>query len=325
MTRPTMRSTRRRGIRASGDRRAVRLSRRGRRRPDACSRVSSRPITPSTRTSATSWPAGSPAGSIFGADLLDVPPQRRFYVGGGGTLRGFDYQSQSPHNAEGDIIGGLSYVAASAEARIKITDTIGVVPFVDVGTASAGDVPDLNDLGYRRRRRPALLYRPSGRCASMSPCRSIRRGPARLRRLSQPRTGLLMSIARTIASWVGDRIRRADRARRHPVRLHPDRARQAHARQLASSLASSDGLTVRSRAFPASSRPVCGSAGSRLPTPTARSRELDGLALVWRPLALLSAARSMSIGSPPTASPLSRQPVLPRLRAAATAPAAACR
>lgn len=87
------------------------------------------------------------AGTIFGADLLDVPPQRRFYVGGGGTLRGFDYQSQSPHNAQGDIIGGLSFLTASAEARIKITDTIGIVPFVDVGTASSGDVPDLNDLG----------------------------------------------------------------------------------------------------------------------------------------------------------------------------------
>ncbi|MBZ9936312.1 autotransporter assembly complex protein TamA [Mesorhizobium sp. BR1-1-16] len=87
------------------------------------------------------------AGSIFGTELFDVPPQRRFYVGGGGTLRGFDYQSQSPHNERGDIIGGLSYVAASAEARIKVTDTIGIVPFVDVGAASAGSSPDFNDLG----------------------------------------------------------------------------------------------------------------------------------------------------------------------------------
>lgn len=87
------------------------------------------------------------AGSMIGVDnLYEVPPQRRFYVGGGGTLRGFDYQSQSPHNAQGDIIGGLSFVTASAEARIKITDTIGIVPFVDAGTASAGDVPDLGNL-----------------------------------------------------------------------------------------------------------------------------------------------------------------------------------
>lgn len=88
------------------------------------------------------------AGTIFGADLLDVPPQRRFYVGGGGTLRGFDYQSQGPHNLEGDPIGGLSYVTASIEARVKITETIGIVPFLDIGTASAGTVPKASELGY---------------------------------------------------------------------------------------------------------------------------------------------------------------------------------
>lgn len=88
------------------------------------------------------------AGTIFGADLLDVPPQRRFYVGGGGSLRGYDYQSVSPRNAQGDIIGGLSYLTASAEARIKVTDTIGIVPFFDVGAASEGSVPDLGDLRY---------------------------------------------------------------------------------------------------------------------------------------------------------------------------------
>lgn len=87
------------------------------------------------------------AGAVLGAGLLDVPPQRRFYVGGGGTLRGFDYQSQSPRNAAGDIIGGLSYVAASFEARIKITDTIGLVPFVDIGAASADNTPQFSDLG----------------------------------------------------------------------------------------------------------------------------------------------------------------------------------
>ena len=88
------------------------------------------------------------AGTIFGADLLDVPPQRRFYVGGGGSLRGFDYQSASPRNANGDIIGGLSFVTASVEARVKVTDTIGIVPFFDIGSASEGSVPDFDDLRY---------------------------------------------------------------------------------------------------------------------------------------------------------------------------------
>ncbi|WP_029349145.1 autotransporter assembly complex family protein [Bosea sp. 117] len=87
-------------------------------------------------------------GSIMGATLYDVPPQRRFYVGGGGSLRGYDYQSASPRNADGDIIGGLSYFEASAELRIKITDTIGVVPFFDMGSAFADEVPDFGDMKY---------------------------------------------------------------------------------------------------------------------------------------------------------------------------------
>lgn len=88
------------------------------------------------------------AGSIFGADLTDVPPQRRFYVGGGGSLRGYDYQSASPRNADGIVIGGRSYFEASFEARIKVTDTIGVVPFVDMGSAFASEAPDFDEMKY---------------------------------------------------------------------------------------------------------------------------------------------------------------------------------
>jgi translocation and assembly module TamA len=88
------------------------------------------------------------AGSIAGANLFDIPPQRRFYVGGGGSLRGFDYQSASPRNARGDIIGGMSFFTASAEMRVKITDTIGIVPFLDMGSAFASEIPDFNGLRY---------------------------------------------------------------------------------------------------------------------------------------------------------------------------------
>lgn len=88
-------------------------------------------------------------GSVIGAnDIYDVPPQRRFYVGGGGSVRGYDYQSISPRNADDIIIGGLSYFTASAEARIRITDTIGIVPFVDMGAAFSSATPDFDGLKY---------------------------------------------------------------------------------------------------------------------------------------------------------------------------------
>ena len=88
------------------------------------------------------------AGSIFGTDLYDVPPQRRFYVGGGGSLRGYDYQSASPRNAEGVIIGGRSFFEASVEARVRVTDTIGIVPFFDMGSAFASEWPDFDGMKY---------------------------------------------------------------------------------------------------------------------------------------------------------------------------------
>lgn len=88
------------------------------------------------------------AGSMMGTSIQDVPANRRFYVGGGGSLRGYDYQAVSPRNAFGQIIGGLSYFEASAEARIKITDTIGIVPFFDMGSAFSTEFPDFDGLKY---------------------------------------------------------------------------------------------------------------------------------------------------------------------------------
>lgn len=84
-------------------------------------------------------------GSIVGADLPDVPADRRFYAGGGGSVRGYAYQGIGPKDAFGQPIGGLSYAEASLEMRIGITDTIGIVPFVDGGTVSENEYPDFSD------------------------------------------------------------------------------------------------------------------------------------------------------------------------------------
>lgn len=88
------------------------------------------------------------AGSVFGASLFDIPPQRRFYVGGGGSLRGYEYQSASPRNEDGIIIGGRSFFEASIEARWRVTETIGIVPFLDMGSAFASEWPDFDSMKY---------------------------------------------------------------------------------------------------------------------------------------------------------------------------------
>ncbi len=87
------------------------------------------------------------AGVIAGGDgLAAIPANRRFYLGGGGTVRGYSYQEISPRNGDNEILGGRSYVNATVEARIGITDTIGIVPFIDVGTVSAKTAPNFSDI-----------------------------------------------------------------------------------------------------------------------------------------------------------------------------------
>jgi translocation and assembly module TamA len=85
-------------------------------------------------------------GSIVGAEIENVPADRRFYAGGGGSVRGYAYQGIGPKDSDGQPIGGLSLVEGSAEMRIGITDTIGVVPFVDAGTVSENEYPTFSDL-----------------------------------------------------------------------------------------------------------------------------------------------------------------------------------
>ena len=98
-------------------------------------------------------------GWIFGAPADELPADRLFFAGGGGSVRGYDYRSLGPR-IDGDIVGGRSLVEGSLEVRVKVTETIGVVPFVDAGGAFASTFPDFSrgDQG-RRRHRPSLLHR----------------------------------------------------------------------------------------------------------------------------------------------------------------------
>jgi len=83
-------------------------------------------------------------GSAVGASLRDIPADRRFYLGGGDTIRGYGYQNVGPRNGAGKILGGLSYFLASAEVRTRITETIGLVGFVDTGNAYRDRTPNFS-------------------------------------------------------------------------------------------------------------------------------------------------------------------------------------
>lgn len=74
------------------------------------------------------------AGSILGESRAEIPASKRFYAGGGGSIRGYQYQRVGPLDDQNDPIGGRSVLEGSVEIRFRLTDRIGVVPFVDAGT-----------------------------------------------------------------------------------------------------------------------------------------------------------------------------------------------
>jgi translocation and assembly module TamA len=82
-------------------------------------------------------------GSIQGPATSEIPADKRFYAGGGDTIRGFAYQQAGPLDAKGTPSGGRSVVTGGIELRVKVTEDIGIVPFVDAGTVDSGSVPDL--------------------------------------------------------------------------------------------------------------------------------------------------------------------------------------
>lgn len=75
------------------------------------------------------------SGFIAGASPADVPASERFYAGGGGSVRGFEYRSLGPR-IDGKVAGGLARIGGSAEVRIRINDRFGFVPFIDAAAVS---------------------------------------------------------------------------------------------------------------------------------------------------------------------------------------------
>ncbi|MCC5997075.1 MAG: BamA/TamA family outer membrane protein [Oceanicaulis sp.] len=93
------------------------------------------------------------AGSIVGTSAEALPPDERFYAGGGGSVRGFAYQSLSPERlnpqtGRSEIFGGRSLAEISAEARWRRSDRLGFAAFIDGGAAGGELSPDVSDMRF---------------------------------------------------------------------------------------------------------------------------------------------------------------------------------
>lgn len=85
-------------------------------------------------------------GTIVGATADRIAPTRRYYAGGGGSVRGYSYQAIGPRDANNAPLGGRSLAELSVEGRFRFgsQDQFGVVPFVDAGTISSEPFPSIS-------------------------------------------------------------------------------------------------------------------------------------------------------------------------------------
>ena len=77
-----------------------------------------------------------------------MPSDRLFYSGGGGSVRGYEYQGVNPRLPDNTPRGGLSLFETSLEVRRDIGESFGAVAFVDGGAVGFQETPNLNNMRY---------------------------------------------------------------------------------------------------------------------------------------------------------------------------------
>ena len=85
-------------------------------------------------------------GALLGPALDQLPPDRLFFAGGGGSVRGYAYRGIGVNNPDDTVTGGRYLLEASAEARYKFNSEWGAVAFVDGGYVAADSFPGFDQL-----------------------------------------------------------------------------------------------------------------------------------------------------------------------------------
>lgn len=103
-------------------------------------------------------------GSLFGIARDDLAPSRRFYAGGGGSVRGFGFQELGPRDIQPNPdfdpddpdahpatisvpLGGRSLAEFAVEGRYRFGN-YGVVAFVDAGQVYEAQVPSFSSMRF---------------------------------------------------------------------------------------------------------------------------------------------------------------------------------
>ena len=83
-------------------------------------------------------------GSLVGSSIEETAPDKLFFAGGGGSVRGYEYRSIGVETPLG-VVGGRSLIEGSVELRARITPSIGLVAFADAGYVGADSWPGFDE------------------------------------------------------------------------------------------------------------------------------------------------------------------------------------
>ncbi len=77
-------------------------------------------------------------GTTWVDNFNELPPSVRFFAGGDTSVRGYEYESLGPLNADGEVVGGSNLAVASMEYEHPVVPGWSVAVFVDSGNAFNG-------------------------------------------------------------------------------------------------------------------------------------------------------------------------------------------
>lgn len=75
------------------------------------------------------------AGVTWNNNFEALPPSVRFFAGGDNSIRGYEFKSQGPVDADGEVIGGDRILVASAEYEHPLKEKWSFAVFYDAGNA----------------------------------------------------------------------------------------------------------------------------------------------------------------------------------------------
>lgn len=87
-------------------------------------------------------------GSIMGVDTETLPAIRRFFSGGGGSVRGYGFQQVGPLAADDSPFGGRSVNEFATELRWKFENNLGMVIFTEAGNVYDNSTPQFKNFRY---------------------------------------------------------------------------------------------------------------------------------------------------------------------------------